>query len=65
MSSNQDRCQYDRDFKIEAGRLSWEAGRTVTWVARDLEAGIGASRAICHPQEAKTKIFEYIEVFYN
>ena len=36
MSTNQERRHYDRDFKIEAVRLSREAGRTVAGVARNL-----------------------------
>ena len=36
MSEKQQRRQYDRDFKREAVRLSYEPGRTVASVARDL-----------------------------
>jgi len=36
MSGEVQRRQYDRDFKLEAVRLSHEPGRTVTGVARDL-----------------------------
>ncbi len=36
MSAESNRRKYDRDFKLEAVRLSREAGRTVARVARDL-----------------------------
>ncbi len=36
MSSGSNRRKYDREFKLEAVRLSREAGRTVAGVARDL-----------------------------
>jgi len=36
MSEKQKRRQYDGDFKREAVRLSYEPGRTVASVARDL-----------------------------
>ena len=36
MSTGSDRRKYDREFKLEAVRLSREAGRTVAGVARDL-----------------------------
>lgn len=36
MSSGSNRRKYDREFKLEAVRLSHEAGRTVAGVARDL-----------------------------
>jgi transposase len=36
MSTGQNRRKYDREFKLEAVRLSREAGRTVAGVARDL-----------------------------
>lgn len=36
MSTGSNRRQYDREFKLEAVRLSHEAGRSVAGVARDL-----------------------------
>jgi transposase len=36
MESDQRRRQYDEEFKREAVRLTYEAGRTVAGVARDL-----------------------------
>lgn len=36
MSGEVQRRQYDREFKLEAVRLSYESGRTVAGVARDL-----------------------------
>jgi transposase len=36
MSAGSNRRKYDREFKLEAVRLSREAGRTVAGVARDL-----------------------------
>jgi len=36
MSSGSNRRQYDREFKLEAVRLSREPGRTVAGVSRDL-----------------------------
>jgi len=42
--SNQTRRTYDRQFKLEAVRLSYEPGRSVSGVARDL----GISENVLH-----------------
>jgi len=51
MSSGSNRRQYDREFKLEAVRLSYEAGRSVAGVARDL----GISENTLHVWRAKLK----------
>jgi transposase len=45
------RRRYDREFKLEAVRLSCEAGRSVAGVARDL----GISENVLHVWRAKLK----------
>jgi transposase len=45
------RRKYDREFKLEAVRLSREAGRSVASVARDL----GISENVLHVWRAKQK----------
>jgi transposase len=49
--SEEKRRKYDREFKLEAVRLSLEAGRTVAGVARDL----GISANVLHVWRAKLK----------
>lgn len=45
------RRRYDREFKLEAVRLSFEPGRSVAGVARDL----GISENVLHVWRAKLK----------
>lgn len=49
--SEEKRRRYDRDFKLEAVRLSYESGRSVAGVARDL----GISENVLHVWRAKLK----------
>lgn len=49
--SSEIRRKYDREFKLEAVRLSGEAGRTVAGVARDL----GISENLLHTWRSKLK----------
>jgi len=51
MSSGSNRRKYDRDFKVEAVRLSLEPGRSVASVARDL----GISANVLHVWRGKLK----------
>lgn len=49
--STEKRRKYDREFKLEAVRLSYEAGRSVAGVSRDL----GISENALHVWRAKLK----------
>ena len=49
--STEKRRRYDREFKVEAVRLSLEPGRSLAGVARDL----GVSENLLHAWRAKLK----------
>ena len=48
MSGNENRCRYDRAFKIEAVRLVTEDQRKVTKVARELRNSPNQARETCY-----------------